>query len=82
MKVKMISLIGINPLPAGSFAVITAETDPDSIDAIDHTGCIRQQYWTGYKIYKKMINAQKAHKKLVNQGWNDFYVENRILSLN
>ena len=82
MKIKVISLIGINPIPAGSFAVVCAEIEPDNIDAIDSNGCIRKRYWIGCKIYKRFSNAKKAKEKLSNQGWNDFYVQSRILNLN
>lgn len=79
---KVVSVVRITPVPAGTFAVVMSEIDPDNIDSMDANGNIRREYWSDFKIYKRLANAKKAKEKIVNQGWNDWLVASGISNLN
>ena len=81
LKLKFVSLIGIEPVPAGSFAVVSGDI-PDPATMYDELGRIKRSLWSNRKIFKRKINAEKYKAKLVRKGWADFLQQNGMLNPN
>lgn len=78
---QFISLIGIKPIPAGSFAVVTGDiADPATM--YDSEGKIKRSLWKSIRVFKRRANAERYKAKLSQQGWNEFMRVNNLINLN
>ena len=68
MKIKIVNLVNITPVPAGKYAVVISEIEKEKLIE----GKIKRENWNDYFIYKTIKGATNKYNSFLNKGYQDF----------